>query len=156
MAPSSTITPPLCLFLRGYIYGCSDKPTHLTLTCGPFWMNVERSLTTVCPVVPSLTNHRKRAYPGAIHSRRFYHPEWEEEIPSLEKVGSYLAQGRWFRGVRSNGFFGGGRYQYYLGKHFAKLSVALRFDPEAMVLICFPQGCKETIQLPVQGVQKPS
>lgn len=94
------------------------------------------------------------AYPGAIHSGRFYHPEWEEEILSLEKVGSYLAQGRWFRGVRSNGFFGLGSYQYYLGKHFAKLSVALRFDPEAMVLICLPQGCEETIQLPVQGVTK--
>ena len=64
---------------------------------------------------------------------------------------TYLAQGRGFRGVRSNGFFGGGRYQYYLGKHFAKLSVALRFDPEAMALICLPEGCEETIRLPVQG-----
>ncbi len=62
------------------------------------------------------------AYPGAIHSGRSYRPEWEEELLSLEKVCTYLAQGRWFRGVRSNGYFGGGRYQYYLGKHFARAS----------------------------------
>ena len=67
---------------------------------------------------------------------------------------TYLTQGRWFRGVRSNGFFGLGSYQYYLGKHFAKLSVALRFDPEAMALICLPEGCEETVRLPVQGITK--
>ena len=66
----------------------------------------------------------------------------------------YLAQGRWFRGVRSNGFFGLGAYQYYLGKRFAKLRVVLRFDPEAMALICLPEGCEETFRLPIQGITK--
>jgi putative transposase len=94
------------------------------------------------------------ACPGAIHSGRSYRPEWEEELLSLEKVCTYLAQGRWFRGVRSNGFFGLGSYQYYLGKHFAQHRVALRFDPEAMILICLPEGCEETIRLPVQGITK--
>jgi hypothetical protein len=70
------------------------------------------------------------AYPEAIHSGRSYRPEWEEELLSLEKVYTYLAQGRWFRGVRSNGFFGLGSYQYYLGKHFSQQRVALRFDPK--------------------------
>jgi hypothetical protein len=60
-------------------------------------------------------------------------PPWEEEFLSLEKVGTYLAQGRWFRGVRSNGFFGLGAWtQNYLGKRFAQQRVALRFDPEGM------------------------
>jgi hypothetical protein len=81
-------------------------------------------------------------------------PPWEEELLSLEKVCTYLAQGRWFRGVRSNGFFGLGAYQYYLGKHLAQQRVALRFDPEAMVLICLPEGCEETIRLPIQGITK--
>jgi transposase InsO family protein len=45
------------------------------------------------------------AYPHAIHSGRSYRPEWEEELLSLEKVCSYLAQGRWFRSVGSNGIF---------------------------------------------------
>ncbi len=94
------------------------------------------------------------AYPGAIHSGRSYRPEWEEELLSLEKVGTYLAQGRWFRGVRSNGFFGLGAYQYYLGKRFAQQRVALRFDPEALALICLPEGCEETIRLPIQGITK--
>ncbi len=74
---------------------------------------------------------------------------------TLSGEGVYLPRpGRWFRGVRSNGFFGLGSYQYYLGKHFAQHRVALRFDPEAMALICLPEGCEETIQLPVQGVTK--
>lgn len=67
---------------------------------------------------------------------------------------TYLAQGRWFRGVRSNGFFGEGAFQHYLGKRFAKPRVAFRFDPEAMALICLPEGCEETIRLPIQGITK--
>jgi hypothetical protein len=94
------------------------------------------------------------AYPEAIHSGRSYRPEWEEELLSLEKVCTYLAQGRWFRGVRSNGFFGEGAYQYSLGKRFAQQRVALRFDPEEMILICLPEGCDETIRLPIQGITK--
>ena len=94
------------------------------------------------------------AYPQAIHSGRSYQPEWEEELLSLEKVYSYLAQGRWFRSIRINGFFGLGGYQYYLGKHFAKLSVAIRFDPDGMVLICQPECSEETLRLPFQGVTK--
>src|SRR5260221_8721386 len=45
------------------------------------------------------------AYPQAVHSGRSYRPEWEEEFLSLEKVCAYLAQGRWFHGIRSNGCF---------------------------------------------------
>jgi transposase InsO family protein len=94
------------------------------------------------------------AYPQAMHSGRSYRPEWEEELLSLEKVCSYLAQGRWFRSIRSNGFFGLGGYQYYLGKHFAQRSVAIRFDPEGMALICQPEGSEETLRLPAQGLTK--
>jgi hypothetical protein len=50
--------------------------------------------------------------------------------------------------------FGLGSYQYYLGKHFAQHHVALHFDPEAIALICLPEGCEETIRLPVQGITK--
>jgi hypothetical protein len=91
------------------------------------------------------------AYPQAIHLGRSYRPEWEEELLSLEKVCTYLAQDRWFRSVRTNGFFGLGGYQYYLGKHFAMSSIAIRFDPDTIALICQPQGSEETIRLPTQG-----
>ena len=94
------------------------------------------------------------AYPGAIHSGQSYRPEWEEELLSLEKVCNYLAQGRWFRGVRSNGYFGLGSYPYYLGKHFARCSVAIRFDPDTTTLICQLEGSEEPIVLPAQGITK--
>ncbi len=94
------------------------------------------------------------AYPHAIHSGRSYRPEWEEELLSLEQVCNYLAQGRWFRSIRTNGFFDLGGYRYYLGKHFAHRSVAIDFDPDAMVLICQPEGCEDTMQVPIQGITK--
>lgn len=47
---------------------------------------------------------------------------------------AYLAQGRWFRSIRSNGFFG--------------------FDPDAMTLICLPEGSEETMRLTPQGLTK--
>ncbi len=94
------------------------------------------------------------AYPHAIHSGRSYRPEWEEELLSLEKVCTYLAQGRWFRGVRSNGYFGLGSYQYYLGKRFARCGAAIRFDPDTTTLMCQLEGSEETMRLPAQGITK--
>jgi hypothetical protein len=91
------------------------------------------------------------AYPDAIHAGRTYRPEWEAELLALEAVCAYLAQGRWFRSIRSNGFFGLGGYRYYLGKCFAQRSVAMRFDPDGMALLCLPEGSEETIRLPSQG-----
>jgi hypothetical protein len=80
--------------------------------------------------------------------------EWEEELLSLQQVYAYLTQGRWFRSIRSNGFFGLGRYRYYLGKCFVRRSVAVRFDPDAMALICLSEGSEETIRLAPQGLTK--
>jgi len=94
------------------------------------------------------------AYPGAIHSGRSYRPEWEEELLSLEKVYTYLAQGRWYRRVRANGFFDLGSSRYYLGRHFARGSVAIGFDPDTLTLIGQPEGSDQTIQLSVQGLTK--
>jgi transposase InsO family protein len=94
------------------------------------------------------------AFPHAIHSGRSYWPEWEDELLSLEKVCTYLAQGRWFRGIRTNGCFDLGGYRYYLGNHFARRSVAIRFDPDTTALICQPERSEETIQVPIQGLTK--
>ena len=94
------------------------------------------------------------AYPQAVHLERLYRPKWEEAFLSLEKVCRYLAQGRWFRSIRSNGFFGLGSYQYYLGKPFAQRSVAIGFDPDTMTLICQPEGSEQTFRLPAQGLTK--
>lgn len=66
-----------------------------------------------------------QAYPQAIHSGHFYRPEWEEEFLSLEKVYTYLAQCRWVRSIRPNGSFELGSYYYYMGRRFARRSVAI-------------------------------
>ena len=127
-------------------------PSHSSL-----WAGLDERRDVLNRHLPSrVLSHKPplEAYPQAMHSGRSYRPEWEEELLSLEKVCSYLAQGRWFRSVRSNGFFGLGGYQYYLGKHFAQRSVAIRFDPEGMALICQPEGSEETIRLPAQGLTK--
>ncbi len=94
------------------------------------------------------------AYPGAIHSGRTYRPEWEEELLSLQQVYAYFAQGRWFGNIRSNGFFGLGSYRYYIGKCFARCSVAVRFDPDAIALVCLPEGSEQIILLTAQGLTK--
>jgi hypothetical protein len=94
------------------------------------------------------------AYPQAIHSSRFYWPEWEEELLSLKKVSASLAQSRWFRSIRTNGCFELGGYHYYLSKQFAQRSVALGFEPDAMHVICQPEGSEDTIALPIQGLTK--
>jgi hypothetical protein len=95
-----------------------------------------------------------QAYPQAIHSGRFYRPEWEEEFLSLEKVYTYLAQCRWVRSIRPNGSFELGSYYYYMGRRFARRSVAISFDPGSAALLCQPEGSEETLQLPVQGLTK--
>jgi hypothetical protein len=71
-----------------------------------------------------------------------------------EKVSTYLAQGRWFRSVRTNGSFSFGSSQYSFGKHLSRHSVAIGFDPGTIALICQPEGSEETIRLPAQGLTK--
>ncbi len=127
-------------------------PSHATL-----WAGLDERRQVLNHHLPSRALDGKSplaAYPEAIHSGRSYRPEWEEELLSLEQVYHYLAQGRWFRAVRSNGYFGLGSYQYYLGKHFARCGVAIRFDPDTTTLICQLEGSEETIGLPAQGITK--
>ena len=127
-------------------------PSHTAL-----WNGLDERRQVLNHYLPSRTLAHKaplEAYPQAIHSGRMYRLEWEEELLSLEKVCAYLAEGRWFRSIRSNGYFGLGGYQYYLGKSLAQRSVAIRFDPDGMALICQPEGSEETFRLVTQGVTK--
>jgi transposase InsO family protein len=52
------------------------------------------------------------ASPEAVHSGRFYRPEWEAEMLDLPRVFAYLATCRWFRRIRANGRLGLGSYDY--------------------------------------------
>jgi len=127
-------------------------PSHAAL-----WAGLDERRDVLNRHLPSrVLSHKSplEAYPQAVHSGRSYRPEWEEELLSLEKVYTYLAQGRWFRSIRTNGCFDLGSYRYYLGNHFARRSVAIGFDPDTTALICQPEGSEETMQLPVQGLTK--
>src|SRR5258708_1607984 len=127
-------------------------PSHTAL-----WAGLDERLQALNRHLPSRALANKaplESYPGAIHSGRSYRPAWQEELLSLERVCSYLAQGRWFRSIHSNGCFDLGGYRYYLGKPFALRSVAIRFDPDTLSLICQPEGCEETIQMLIQGITK--
>jgi hypothetical protein len=62
-----------------------------------FWASLDLCREVLNHHLPSSALAHKaplEAYSHAIHSGRSYRPEWEEELLSLEKVCSYLAQGR--------------------------------------------------------------
>jgi transposase InsO family protein len=94
------------------------------------------------------------AYPHAKHSGRMYRPEWEENLLSLERVWTYLRACRWFRRIRTNGFFCLGGYSYYLGKQVTHLGVAVRFDAESLAFHCQLEGSEEIVEVPTQGLSK--
>ena len=78
------------------------------------------------------------------------------ELLSVQQVYAKFAQGRRFRSIRSDGFLGLGGYRNSVGKFFARCSVAVRFDPDVMALICLPEGSDDTICLAAQGLTKAS
>ena len=128
-------------------------PSHSAL-----WAGLDERRDVLNRHLPSRALAHKsplEAYPQAVHSGRSYRPEWEEELLSLEQVCTYLAEAQvvprhshqWVL-CREAG------YHYYLGKHFARHSVAIGFDPDTTALICQPEGSEETIRLPAQGLTK--
>jgi hypothetical protein len=88
---------------RSRLRHCWDKRILLT---PPYGLDERRDVLN--RHLPSrVLSHKSplEAYPQAVHSGRASRPEWEEEFLSLEKVSTYLAQGRWFRSIRTNGCF---------------------------------------------------
>jgi hypothetical protein len=83
-----------------------------------------------------------------------YRPEWEEDFLCLENVWTYLRACRWFRRVRSNGFFCLGGYSYYLGKQVAHLEVAMHFDADPPAFVCQLEGREEPIRVTALGLTK--
>ena len=84
-----------------------------------------------------------------------YRPEWEEdEARVCRTCGRIFNRGGGSAASAPMGSLMRGGYRYYLGKHFARRSVAIGFDPDTIALICQPEGSEETIQLPAQGLTK--
>jgi hypothetical protein len=92
------------------------------------------------------------ARPEAKHSGRAYRPEWEEQLLDVDRVGRYLAQGRWFRQVKPNGRIKLGGYQYYLGLRLAGATVEITYAHQDGTLLCQPEGKRVAVAVPIQGL----
>ena len=68
------------------------------------------------------------AFPEARHSGRPYRLEWEEELLDMQRVADYLANGRWYRRVSSQGQVAVGGHLYHLGKAYARQEVEIAFS----------------------------
>jgi hypothetical protein len=142
--------------------------THQTMTAqallgqtyashADLWAGLDERRAVLNQHLPSRALAHKaplEAYPHARHSGRMYRPEWEEDLLSLERVWTYLRACRWFRRIRTNGFFCLGGYSYYLGKQVAHLGVAVRFDAESLAFHCQLEGSEEIVEVPTQGLSK--
>jgi transposase InsO family protein len=93
-----------------------------------------------------------QVFPAAVHSGRSYRPEWENMRLEVGRVDEYLARGRWFRQVKSNGRIHMGGYQYYLGKRLAGQVVVVTFDPDSRHLLCKPEEKRVAVAVAIQGI----
>ncbi len=94
------------------------------------------------------------AFPEARHSGRPYRLEWEEELLDMQRVADYLANGRWYRRVSSQGQVAVGGHLYYLGKDYVRQEVETTFDPQTWELVFQPKGDLPPVRRPIQGMTK--
>jgi hypothetical protein len=94
------------------------------------------------------------AYPEARHCGRPYRLEWEEDMLDMQRVYDYLAKGRWFRQVSSQGQFSLGAQRYGIGPAFADQTVEITFDSLVRELVCLSEDGERETHLPVQGLSK--
>lgn len=94
------------------------------------------------------------AHPEAQHSGRPYRLEWEEAMLDLQLAYDYLAQGRWFRQVSSQGQFSLGAHRYGVGKSFADQTLEITFEPETQDFLCRSEDGRKKTRLPAQGLTK--
>lgn len=90
----------------------------------------------------------------ARHSGRPYRLEWEEELLDIGRVVRYLAQGRWFRRVSSQGQVALGGQSYYLGPAFAGQQVEIRFDPQKQERVFYPEQGGPPVRQPIRGLTR--
>ena len=95
-----------------------------------------------------------QAYPQAAHSGRFYRPEWEAEMLDLARVFGYLANCRWFRRIRANGWLDLGGYDYYLGTSLRNQMLELHFDANQGCFLGQLAGSEITLTIAPQGLAK--
>lgn len=94
------------------------------------------------------------ACPAAQHSGRTYRLEWETELLELQRVETYLAQGRWFRQTSAQGQFSLGAYRYNVGQTFSHQTLEITFEPQTRQLNCLSPDGNQVWHFPIQGLTK--
>jgi hypothetical protein len=95
-----------------------------------------------------------KAFPQAYYSSRPYHLEQEKELLDMQRVYTYLAQGRWFRSTSSVGMFSLGSQRYNARTQWAEHTLEITFDPHTCEFICLPEKGSQPIRLAAQGLTK--
>lgn len=93
-----------------------------------------------------------QAFPQANHSGRAYRPEYEQDLLDLQRVWTYLAQGRWFRLSSKAGTFCLGGQVYYLGHPWHSVPLEITFDPADSCLLCYDAAGQLAARRPIQGI----
>ena len=76
-----------------------------------------------------------------------------EKLLDLDRVYTYLAQGRWFR-ANDRGAVHLGRYDYRFGHRYNKHTMEITFDPVHVTFVCQPEGTLEPMVVPARGLTK--
>lgn len=92
------------------------------------------------------------AYPHAHHSQRPYRIEWETELLDLGRIDAFLAQGRWFRRVATNGIISLGGTVYYVGNKWKQQQIEVMFDPDTRQFHCFDTAGHLLKALPLKDI----
>jgi transposase InsO family protein len=93
------------------------------------------------------------AYPAALTPRRFYRPDVERDLLSLQRVYAYLAKGTWFRLVSEVGSFKLAQVAYFLGPQWKRKQIEITFDPDTHQMVCNTQDLEQRI--PFSGLSIP-
>lgn len=114
------------------------------------FLNYHLPCSTLADVPPLL------AFPQARHSGQAYRPEYEQDLLDLQRVWTYLAQGRWFRQSSQACTFCLGGQVYYLGQPWQSVPLEITFDPTEGHLVCYDEAGHLAARCPIQGITRQS
>lgn len=92
-----------------------------------------------------------KAFPQAIHSKRFYNPLTEQNLFDTQKIDKYLSERKWFRKVSENHTLSLGGYVYYLPKAKKLSELTITFDEKTRNLI-FHDDKERIASLEIKGI----